>query len=586
MRYERIETGRFLERPNRFIAYVEISGKKETVHVKNTGRCAELLIPGATVYVQKSDNPERKTQWDLIAVEKGERMVNMDSQIPNKVVEEWIRSGNLFPGATLVKPESTYGNSRFDLYIEVGERKIFMEIKGVTLEDNGVVRFPDAPTERGVKHVEELALAVKDGYEAYLFFVVQMKDVKYFAPNMKTHAAFGEAMRKAREEGVNVLAYECQVEKDSIEITKEVPVVLEDERLYQMGKPLVEWYRKNKRELPWRDIDDPYRIWVSEIMLQQTRVEAVKPFYFRFLEALPTVSDLANVEEDKLLKLWEGLGYYNRVRNMQKAAQQIMEIHGGEFPREFEAIRGLTGIGNYTAGAIGSFAFGIPKPAVDGNVLRVISRITGSYDDIMKASTKTKVEEQLSEVIPKDAACDFNQGLIELGAIVCVPNGAPKCEACPLAHICEAHQKGIEMELPVKKKAKARKIEKKTVFIFKDGENVAIKKRPKKGLLAGLYELPNVEGELTQDEALAYSRSIGLAPLHIKPLGEAKHIFSHVEWQMTGYSIRVDELEKSCTENMLFIHPEEVQNEFPIPAAFEKYVKYVNVKIGQEKFEE
>ena len=586
MRYERIETGRFLERPNRFIAYVEISGKKETVHVKNTGRCAELLIPGATVYVQKSDNPERKTQWDLIAVEKGERMVNMDSQIPNKVVEEWIRSGNLFPGATLVKPESTYGNSRFDLYIEVGERKIFMEIKGVTLEDNGVVRFPDAPTERGVKHVEELALAVKDGYEAYLFFVVQMKDVKYFAPNMKTHAAFGEAMRKAREEGVNVLAYECQVEKDSIEITKEVPVVLEDERLYQMGKPLVEWYRKNKRELPWRDIDDPYRIWVSEIMLQQTRVEAVKPFYARFLNALPTVSDLAAVEEDKLLKLWEGLGYYNRVRNMQKAAQQIMEIHGGEFPREFEAIRGLTGIGNYTAGAIGSFAFGIPKPAVDGNVLRVISRITGSYDDIMKASTKTKVEEQLSEVIPKDAACDFNQGLIELGAIVCVPNGAPKCEACPLAHICEARQKGIEMELPVKKKAKARKIEKKTVFIFKDGENVAIKKRPKKGLLAGLYELPNVEGELTQDEALAYSRSIGLAPLHIKPLGEAKHIFSHVEWQMTGYSIRVDELEKSCTENMLFIHPEEVQNEFPIPAAFEKYVKYVNVKIGQEKFEE
>ena len=586
MRYERIETGRFLERPNRFIAYVEISGKKETVHVKNTGRCAELLIPGATVYVQKSDNPERKTQWDLIAVEKGERMVNMDSQIPNKVVEEWIRSGNLFPGATLVKPESTYGNSRFDLYIEVGERKIFMEIKGVTLEDNGVVRFPDAPTERGVKHVEELALAVKDGYEAYLFFVVQMKDVKYFAPNMKTHAAFGEAMRKAREEGVNVLAYECQVEKDSIEITKEVPVVLEDERLYQMGKPLVEWYRKNKRELPWRDIDDPYRIWVSEIMLQQTRVEAVKPFYARFLNALPTVSDLAAVEEDKLLKLWEGLGYYNRVRNMQKAAQQIMEIHGGEFPREFEAIRSLTGIGNYTAGAIGSFAFGIPKPAIDGNVLRVISRITGSYDDIMKASTKTKVEEQLSEVIPKDAACDFNQGLIELGAIVCVPNGAPKCEACPLAHICEAHQKGIEMELPVKKKAKARKIEKKTVFIFKDGENVAIKKRPKKGLLAGLYELPNVEGELTQDEALAYSRSIGLAPLHIKPLGEAKHIFSHVEWQMTGYSIRVDELEKSCTENMLFIHPEEVQNEFPIPAAFEKYVKYVNVKIGQEKFEE
>jgi len=353
-----------------------------------------------------------------------------------------------------------------------------------------------------------------------------------------------------------------------------------------MVDPLVKWYRANKRELPWRDISDPYRIWVSEIMLQQTRVEAVKPFYARFIEALPTVSDLANVEEDKLLKLWEGLGYYNRVRNMQKAAQQIEALYGGQFPRDYEQIRGLTGIGNYTAGAISSFAFGIAKPAVDGNVLRVISRIIGSYDDIMKASTKTKVEEQLTELIPKDAACDFNQGLIELGAMVCVPNGTPKCEVCPLAHLCHANKNNLQGELPVKSKAKARRIEKRTVFIFKDGENVAIRKRPKKGLLAGLYELPNIEGELTQEEALAYSRSLGLAPLRIKALGEAKHIFSHVEWQMVGYSIRVDELENCCTEDMLFIHPEEVEKEYPIPAAFEKYVKYMNVKIGQEKYEE
>ena len=192
----------------------------------------------------------------------------------------------------------------------------------------------------------------------------------------------------------------------------------EDKRLHHVVEPLVKWYRENKRELPWRDIKDPYRIWVSEIMLQQTRVEAVKPFYARFLEALPNVSDLASVEEDKLLKLWEGLGYYNRVRNMQKAAQQIMVEYGGKFPQDYEQIRKLTGIGNYTAGAISSFAFDIPKPAVDGNVLRVISRIKGSYEDIMKASTRAKVEEDLLQVIPKDAACDFNQGLIELGAIV------------------------------------------------------------------------------------------------------------------------------------------------------------------------
>ena len=584
MKYERIEKGRFLERPNRFIAYVEILGKTETVHVKNTGRCAELLVPGATVYVQKTDNPERKTQWDLIAVEKEKRIINMDSQIPNKVVEEWIRQGNLFPNASLIRPETTYGSSRFDLYVEEGERKIFMEIKGVTLEKDGVVRFPDAPTERGVKHVEELVAAVKEGYEAYLFFVVQMNNVKYLAPNRKTHAAFGEALDFAKQQGVNILAYECAVERDGIEITKEVPVVLEHESLHQLPGPLVEWYRANKRQLPWRDIKDPYRIWVSEIMLQQTRVEAVKPFYERFLKELPTVKTLANAPEEQLLKLWEGLGYYNRVRNMQKAAIEIEKEHAGVFPNQYEEIRKLTGIGNYTAGAIGSFAFGIPKPAVDGNVLRVISRITENRNDIMKASVRTSVEEALEQVIPKGEAGDFNQALIELGATVCGPNGAPKCEECPVAHLCQAYQNGTQDELPVKSKAKARKVEKRTVLVLKDGDAVAICKRPAKGLLAGFYELPNVEGHLTEKEAVRYCKKMGLSPLHIQKLEEAKHIFSHVEWQMIGYSIRVDELEKACAENMLFVKPEEIEKAFPIPAAFEKYVKYVNIRIGQEKW--
>ncbi len=585
MKYERIETGFFIEPPNRFIAYIEIAGKKETVHVKNTGRCAELLQPGATVYVQKADNPERKTQWDLIGVKKGKRMINMDSQIPNKVVEEWIRKGNLFPNASLIKPEKTYKESRFDLYIEENERKIFVEVKGVTLEQDGVVKFPDAPTERGIKHLNELCEAVEDGYEAYVFFVIQMKGVKYFTPNMKTHAAFGEALRNAQEQGVHILAYDCKVSKDSIEIAQEVPVVFRNENLKSMAKPLVEWYRKQKRDLPWRVDITAYKVWVSEIMLQQTRVEAVKPYYARFLNAFPTIRDLAEAEEDLLLKMWEGLGYYNRVRNMQKAAQQVLIDYKGEFPSTYEEIRNLTGIGNYTAGAIASFAFGIPKPAVDGNVLRVISRLTASYEDIMKASVREHVEEELEELIPADAASDFNQGLIELGAIVCVPNGAPKCSECPLAYLCKAHEKRIELELPIKSKAKERRIEKKTVFIFQDGDHVAIKKRPANGLLAGLYELPNVEGHLTEDEAIEYSKQIGLSPLRIQKLEDGKHIFSHVEWQMVGYRIRVDELEKSCTEKMLFVHPEEIQAEYPIPAAFETYVKYVDVKIGQEKFQ-
>lgn len=584
MKYERIVEGKFIERPNRFIAYVEIDGKQEIVHVKNTGRCAELLQSGATVYLQKSDNPERKTQWDLIGVKKGKRMINMDSQIPNKVVEEWIRKGNLFPNVTLIKPETTYRQSRFDLYVEEGERKIFIEVKGVTLEMDGVVKFPDAPTERGIKHLNELCDAVKDGYEAYVFFVIQMKGVKYFTPNRKTHAAFADALRRAKELGVNILAYDCKVIKDSIELANEVPVIFRNENLETMAKPLTEWYQKQRRELPWREDVTAYKVWVSEIMLQQTRVEAVKPYYARFLNAFPTIKDLADANEDTLLKMWEGLGYYNRVRNMQKAARQIMVEYDGVFPSTYEEIRSLTGIGNYTAGAIASFAFGEPKPAVDGNVLRVFSRLTASYEDIMKANVRERVEEELEELIPEEKASDFNQGLIELGAIVCVPNGAPKCSECPLAHLCKAHEQGIELELPIKSKAKERRIEDKTVFIFQDGDHVAIKKRSMKGLLAGLYEFPNVEGHMSERDALEYCKQIGLSALRIQKLEEGKHIFSHVEWHMIGYRILVDELEKRCTEKMLFVHPEEIQEEYPIPAAFETYTKYVEIKLGQEKY--
>ena len=226
MQYERIHEGVFLERPNRFIAYIEIDGQVETVHVKNTGRCKELLQPGARVFVQKAANPERKTQWDLIGVQKGERMINMDSQIPNKVVEEWIREGNLFSNVTLVKPETTYGKSRFDLYIEADGRKIFMEIKGVTLEEDGVVRFPDAPTERGVKHINELIAAKNSGYSAYILFVVQMSGMKYLIPNDDTHKAFGDALRLAHSCGVNVLAYECEVDPNRLEVTGEISVKL------------------------------------------------------------------------------------------------------------------------------------------------------------------------------------------------------------------------------------------------------------------------------------------------------------------------------------------------------------------------
>ena len=572
MRYERIEKAVFLERPNRFIAYTELNGRKETVHVKNTGRCAELLVPGASVYIQRSANPDRKTKWDLISVEKGERMINMDSQIPNRLVEEWIRGGHLFRDVTLVRPETTYGNSRFDLYVEAEEKRIFIEVKGVTLEENGVCRFPDAPSERAVKHLEELILAKQEGYETYVFFVIQMKDVRYFTPNTDTHPAFAEALRRAAAAGVHILAYDCTVSPDSIEIDSPVDIVLGSPELKEAAGPLVEWFRENRRDLPWRRRMNAYRVWISEIMLQQTRVEAVKPYYERFLEELPDVKALAEVPEERLLKLWEGMGYYNRARNLKAAAVQIMEEFGGRFPDRYEEIRSLKGIGSYTAGAIASFVYNIPKPAVDGNVFRVVTRLLADPDDITKASTRTKIEALLEEVIPRDAAGDFNQSLIELGAIVCLPNGEPKCAECPVRHLCRSFAEGTQMEYPVKKKAKERRIEKRTVFLFCDGGAVAIRKRKSTGLLAGMYEFPNVEGHLKRQEAIDYARSLGLAPVRVKKLESAKHIFSHVEWHMTGYEILVDELEKEMKDNVIFAGRDELEEKYPMPSAFETYL--------------
>ena len=554
MKYERIEKAVFLERPNRFIAYAMINGKKETIHVKNTGRCAELLIPGAVIYVQESGNPARKTKWDLIAVEKGERLINMDSQIPNQVVREWIEQGNFAPDVTLIRPETVYGSSRFDLYVEAGDRKIFIEVKGVTLEEDGVCRFPDAPS-------------------TCVFFVVQMKGVRYFTPNTDTHPAFAETLVKAAAAGVKILAYDCKVEADSIRIAAPVDVVLGSFRLKEAAAPLIEWFRENKRDLPWRKRMSAYRVWISEIMLQQTRVEAVKPYYERFLEELPDVKALAEVPEERLLKLWEGLGYYCRARNLKKAAQQIMDEYEGHFPETYEEIHSLKGIGNYTAGAISSFVYNIPKPAVDGNVLRVVARLLADPEDITKAQVKKKIEGLIEEIIPREAAGDFNQSLIELGAIVCLPNGEPKCGECPVSHLCLACEQGRQKDYPVRKKAKPRRIEKRTIFIFCDSRAVAIQKRPDSGLLAGMYEFPGVEGYLSQDEAVEYAKSLGLAPVRIRSLGKAKHIFSHVEWHMTGYEILVDELEKSIPENMIFSERDELEEKYPMPSAFAPYLK-------------
>ena len=352
--------------------------------------------------------------------------------------------------------------------------------------------------------------------------------------------------------------------------------------LEEIVVPLLEWYDKQKRTLPWRSKPTPYRVWVSEIMLQQTRVEAVKPYFERFMKALPTVRKLAACPEEELLKLWEGLGYYNRVRNMQKTAQILVQENKGELPAQFDELMKRPGIGKYTAGAISSIAFGIPVPAVDGNVLRVITRITADERDISKDSVKQSIARDIQEIIPMRRAGDFNQALIELGAIVCVPNGPAKCHECPVAHLCEARQKDIIMELPKKAPKKARSIENKTVLLIKDGEKIAIRKRPKKGLLAGLYEFPNVEGHLSEDKVLELVKSYDLAPLFIQKLEDSKHIFTHKEWHMTGYAVRVEELEEE-TDGLLFVERETVEKEYPIPSAFGAYANQINIVLGNKK---
>ena len=351
--------------------------------------------------------------------------------------------------------------------------------------------------------------------------------------------------------------------------------------LNEIVRPLISWYRQNKRILPWRDQKNAYYTWVSEIMLQQTRVEAVKPYFLRFIGELPDVKALAECPEEKLMKLWEGLGYYNRVRNMQTAAQNVVSEYSGILPASYEELLALKGIGSYTAGAIASIAYDIPVPAVDGNVLRVFSRIAEDRQDIMKQSVRRQVEEKLLGIMPKEAPGDFNQALMELGAVVCVPNGPARCMECPVAALCKAYHHGTVDELPVKAPKKKRTIENKTVLVIQDGECTAIRKRPQEGLLAGLYELPNVEGHLSMDEALQKVKEMNLEPLHIETLPEAKHIFSHIEWRMIGYRIRVSSLEERKESSFIFTEKKQSEKQYAIPSAFRAYIKYMKEKPGK-----
>lgn len=360
--------------------------------------------------------------------------------------------------------------------------------------------------------------------------------------------------------------------------------------LEDIPKPLLKWYDSNRRTLPWRENPAPYRVWVSEIMLQQTRVEAVKPYFERFMSVLPDICTLAEASEETLLKLWEGLGYYNRVRNLQKAAIRIMERYDGNMPGDYEKLLELPGIGSYTAGAIASIAYNKPVPAVDGNVLRVLSRIRLDDRLISDAKVKAAVEQELLNIMPKDRPGDFNQAMMELGACVCIPNGSPLCDVCPLSGVCLAHRNKAEQEYPKKAGKKPRIIEEKTILVLRDANRTVIRKRPGKGLLAGMYEFPSMEGFHNAEEVSAYLAGNGIHALRIQPLEDAKHIFTHREWHMKGYLVRVDELEHGCpgreAADWLYIEPSETGEKYPIPSAFSAYSKVLSIKLGKERYEE
>lgn len=586
MKYENISEGRFISRPNRFIAEVEMQDGRKTVHVKNTGRCRELLVPGAAVYLEKSAAPGRKTDYDLVAVQKDGKIVNMDSLAPNRTVHEWIASGKYFKDVTLIKPESFYKDSRFDFYVEAGTRKIYIEVKGVTLEKDRTALFPDAPSERALKHVEELIEAVGKGFEGYVIFVIQMKGPERFMPNREAQPEFADALQRAKEAGVHILAYDCSVSADEIELCEPVEVELQTKGglLNRIAPPLLTWYDENRRILPWREKPEPYRVWVSEIMLQQTRVEAVKPYFARFMEHLPDVESLAAVEEDELLKLWEGLGYYSRARNLKAAAQQIVEQHGGKMPSEYHDLIKLKGIGSYTAGAISSIAFGHPVPAVDGNVLRVIMRLLADDSDISEASVRKRVEEDLKPVMPKDRPGDFNQALMELGATVCLPNGAPKCAECPWKTFCRAGIEESWQQYPKKAVKKPRTVEYRTILVIRDGHRAVIRRRPNKGLLAGMYEFPSLLGKASLDEVKDWLSAQGVCAVRIEKLPESKHIFTHKEWHMTGYMVLVDGLEPMHKDpSLMFVETQETEEKYPIPSAFSAYTGYLSIRTGSMK---
>ncbi|KAB3526242.1 A/G-specific adenine glycosylase [Alkaliphilus serpentinus] len=346
--------------------------------------------------------------------------------------------------------------------------------------------------------------------------------------------------------------------------------LFQEDKITEFQRKLLQWYKNHQRKMPWRGSSSPYEIWVSEIMLQQTRVDTVIPYYKRFIDRLPNLKALAEVEDHQLLKLWEGLGYYSRVRNMKETAKFLMEKHAGAFPKRAKELMELKGIGEYTAGAIASICFGERVAAVDGNVLRVMARLTGSTMDIKDAKVKREIIHQVKSLLPAVDIGNFNQALIEVGAIICKPNSKPDCFNCPIIAECIAYEKGLQNEIPIKSPRAEKKQQEITVLLMEHKGRFAIKKRTHSKLLKDLWEFPNIEGKKSSVELTKLLKEWGLKVIECQPLKNSKAIFTHIQWILSGYYLAVEEVQ-DMERDLMWVTKEELLREYSMASAFKEF---------------
>ncbi len=555
---------RLIRRYKRFLADIRLpDGSERTVHCPNPGSMLGTCAPGSAVRCSTHDGARRKLRHTLEMIRVGRVWVGLHAARANDVVARALGRDAYAPFAgyaEIAREAKSPEGSRFDFRLSGrvdDERPCWIEVKSVTLCEARRARFPDAVTLRGRRHLEHLMARRSEGDRAALLYVVQRGDADSVAPAEDIDPAYATTLREAARAGVEVHALSARVLRDRIRLERALPVELgapaevaapsDTTRggIRKIRAPLLRWYDANRRDLPWRDSDDPYAIWISEAMLQQTRVETVIPYWARFLDRFPDVTSLARAELDDVYAVWTGLGYYSRARNLKRAAETIVAEHAGRLPDTVEELQRLQGIGRYTAGAIASIAFDREAPLVDGNVIRVFTRVLGIHEDSASKSVVDRIWTVAGELVKGRRPGDLNQALMELGATLCTPR-KPHCLACPIRRHCRAHAAGDAESLPIKhKKTKVRRM-RAVAALIECGDEILAVRRPEQGLMAGLWELPggSIEAnEEPKDRVAPILRDVvGLDVGDISQIGRVEHLFTHRRLELEVFRCRLREV--------------------------------------------